>query len=160
MHIAASDAKSATTTSSVMTTGEGEPTPELNEDGTGDGPAALDDEDEGAGTGPQLPGILSFAEILCVLGECWTLRRSHNLAPRALTTTYFRQHVLPRGAEYVTKSHAPVQTGVTKSEVPLPSTSPYLPPGQSLQAIAPGRLYDPLGQGPEHCLDVAPSLSP
>ena len=70
------------------------------------------------------------------------------------------QHVLPRGAVYVAKLHAPVQTGVTKSEVPLPATLPYLPSGQSLQATAPGRLYEPLGQGPAHWREVAPGWLP
>ena len=70
------------------------------------------------------------------------------------------QHVLPRGAEYVAKLHAPVQTGVTKSEVPLPATLPYLPSGQSLQARAPGRLYEPLGHGPAHWREVAPGWLP
>ena len=57
-------------------------------------------------------------------------------------------------------SHSPVQTGVVYPTMPLPTESPYLPSGQSLQEIAPGLLYDPLGHDPAHCREGAPGLSP
>ena len=80
---------------------------------------------------------------------------AENVAIKGKKETHLWQHVLPRGAEYVAKLHAPVQTGVTKSEVPLPATLPYRPSGQSLHARAPGRLYEPLGHGPAHWREVA-----